>query len=310
LLQGVVIIFIVTIMIFFIMRALPGDPVIVYLGADALRNISQEEIEEMRHEYGLDKPVVIQYINWVADLLKGDMGTSVLNRTKVTAEISRALPRTIFLGLCSWVLSIILGIPLGTIAATKRGKAADTIVTFISNIGITAPVFWIGILLVLLFGLKLRWLPIQGYVSPSVDLGESIRYAVLPVVCLTLHPMCSIARQTRSSMLEVIRQDYIRTARSKGLRETAVILRHAIRNGIIPVVTLIGMNIRQIFGGAVLVESVFNVPGMGRLAITALKSTDYAVVQGCILVISIAVVLSSVLVDISYGWIDPKLRNM
>lgn len=309
LLQGVIILFIVTILIFFIMRALPGDPVMVYLGADALRDISQEEVESLRREYGLDKPVIIQYINWVKDLFHGDMGTSVLNRTKVSAEIGRALPRTLYMGVLSWILSIVLGIPLGIIAATQRGKRLDTVVTFFSNFGVTAPTFWIGIMLVLLFGLKLGWLPIQGYVSPTDNFLESLRYAALPVICLTLYPMCAIARQTRSAMLEVIRQDYIRTARSKGLKENIVILRHAVRNGIIPVVTLIGMNVRQIFGGAVLIENVFNIPGMGRLAVTALKSTDYAVVQGCILVIAIAVVLSSVIVDISYGWIDPRLRN-
>lgn len=309
LMQSILVLFIVTIGVFTIMRTLPGDPVLVYVGDDAVRAISEEEIAALRHEYGLDKPVIIQYVDWVVDLLHGDLGISIIKQTSVASEIGRALPKTLYMGVWAWLFSIILGIPLGILAATKRGSKIDTAVTFFTNFGVTAPTFWIGILLILLFSVTLGWLPIQGYVAPADNFGESVRHLILPVVCLTLYPMCAVARQTRSAMLEVIRQDYIRTARAKGLKEWSVILKHAVRNGIIPVVTLVGMNVRQIFGGAVLIEKIFNIPGMGNLSVNALKSADYAVVQGCILIIAIAVVISNVVVDISYGWIDPRLRN-
>ncbi len=308
LIQSFILVLLVTILIFFVMRALPGDPVLAYIGSESLKGITPEEIAQVRHQFGLDQPVIVQYVKWIAGIAQGDLGKSIIYQTPVLDEIGRALPRTLFMGAFAFVISIILGIPLGIIAAVRRGKWIDTVATFIANFGVTAPTFWIGILLVLLFGLNLGWLPIQGFVSPLDNLGQSIRHIILPVVCLMLYPMAAIARQTRSSMLEVIRQDYIRTAWSKGLTEKNVILRHTVKNGIIPVITLIGINIRQIFGGAVLIEKIFNIPGMGRLSVDALLSADYPIVQGVILVVATVVVLSSLLVDISYGWIDPRIR--
>jgi peptide/nickel transport system permease protein len=250
----------------------------------------------------------VLYVNWLVDICRGDLGRSVIKRTSVNQEIGRALPRTIYLGSAAFVLSIILGIPLGIVAAIRRGKWEDTLCTLIANTGVTAPIFWVGIILILIFGYYLRWLPIQGWVSPGENLGDSLRHILMPVICLTVYPMASVARQTRSSMLEVVRQDYIRTAWAKGLNEHQVILKHAVRNAIIPVITLIGMNIRQIFGGAVLIETVFSIYGMGKLSVDALFSSDYAIVQGVILVVAVVVVLSNLVVDLSYGWIDPRIR--
>jgi len=184
----------------------------------------------------------------------------------------------------------------------------DTVVTFFANIGICAPIFWVGILMIYLFGLYLGWLPIQGYTSPFENFSLSIRQAVMPVICLAFMGLAGNTRQTRSSMLEVIQQDYIRTAWSKGLNERTIIMRHALKNGIIPVVTLAGMGIPHIFGGQVLVETIFSIPGMGRLAVDALFSYDYAVVQGTILVVATIVVLCNLIVDISYGWLNPRVR--
>ena len=308
LIQAVLIIILVTIIIFFAMRFLPGDPVLVYVSGDTLISSSPEQIEAIRHEFGLDQPIIVQYIAWVGDVFQGNLGKSIILRSSVNDEIASALPKTLYMGSIAFVLSIILGIPLGIIAAVRRGKWVDTLSTFVANIGVTAPVFWVGIILVLIFGLYLHWLPIQGFVWPEENLGKSISSIVMPVACLTLYPMATIARQTRSAMLEVVRQDYIRTAWAKGLSERVIIIKHAARNGIIPVVTLIGLNIRQIFGGQVLVEKVFNIPGMGRLSVDALFSQDYAIVQGVILVIALVVVLANLLVDISYGWIDPRIR--
>ena len=308
LVQAISIVLLITLIVFFVMRALPGDPVLVYVGKDALTAATPEQIAEIRHEFGLDKPVVVQYFTWLGDIAHGDLGRSIINRDTVDEEIGRALPKTLLMGGMAFILSIIFGIPLGIVAAIRRGKWPDTVATLIANLGVTAPVFWIGIILVLIFGLYFGWLPIQGYVSPLEDLGDSIRHLIMPVACLTVFPLAAVARQTRSAMLEVVRQDYIRTAWSKGLTERQVILKHAARNSIIPVVTLIGMNIRQIFGGQVLVETVFNIAGMGRLSVDALFSADYAIVQGVILVVAMVVVFANLLVDLSYGWIDPRIR--
>jgi peptide/nickel transport system permease protein len=250
----------------------------------------------------------VQYINWLGDICRGNLGRSVIHRTSVNEEIGRALPKTIYLGSAAFILSIILGIPLGIVAAIRRGKWIDALSTLVANLGVTAPIFWVGIILILVFGYYLRWLPIQGWVPPTENFGKSLLHILMPVICLTVYPMASVARQTRSAMLEVTRQDYIRTAWAKGLNERQVIMKHAVRNAMIPVITLIGMNIRQIFGGAVLIETVFSIYGMGKLSVDALFSSDYAIVQGVILVVAVVVVFSSLVVDLSYGWIDPRIR--
>jgi peptide/nickel transport system permease protein len=306
--QALGIIFLVSIMVFSLMRALPGDPVLVYVSQNEVNSATPEQIEKLRHEYGLDKPVIVQYVMWLGDISRGDLGRSIIKHASVNEEIGRALPKTMLLGSCAFVLSIILGMPLGIMAAIRRGKWEDTLATLTANLGVTAPVFWIGIVLILIFGYYLRWLPIQGWVDPTENLGESLRHIIMPVICLTVYPMAAVARQTRSSMLEVIRQDYIRTAWAKGLNERQVIFKHAVRNAIIPVVTLVGINIRQIFGGQVLIETVFSIYGMGKLSVDALFSSDYAIVQGVILVIGAVVVISNLVVDLSYGWIDPRIR--
>jgi peptide/nickel transport system permease protein len=299
----------VTILIFLVMRLLPGDPALVYVSRDSLTTATPEQIEAIRHEFGLDQPIYVQYAKWLGDVvLHGNLGQSIMFRTSVNNEIGRALPKTLYLGSIAFILSILLGVPLGIVAAVRRGKWPDTLATFFANVGLTAPVFWVGILMILFFGLQLGWLPVQGFTSPFDDLGKSLSQAVMPVVCLTIYPMAAVARQTRSSMLEVIREDYIRTAWAQGFSEKTVIFRHALKNSLIPVITLIGVNIRQIFGGQVLVEKVFNVPGMGTLSIDGLFSQDYAVTQGVILVIATVVVITNLVVDLSYGWIDPRIR--
>jgi peptide/nickel transport system permease protein len=309
LIQAIIVIVLVSVIVFAVIRFLPGDPVLIYLTKDTYSNTNPAQINALRAEYGLDKPVIIQYINWMGDVLRGDLGRSIHYRTTVNSEIATALPITLSLSFVAFFLSIILGIPLGIIAAVRRGKWQDTVSTFLANLGISAPQFWVGILLILLLGFYLHWLPLYGYTSPFEDIAEYILHIIMPVICLVVYPMAAIARQTRSSMLEVIRQDYIRTAWSKGLTEREIIMKHAARNAIIPVITLAGMNIRQIFGGQVLVETVFNIPGMGRLAVDALFVQDYAIVQAVILVTATAVVFTNLLVDFSYGWIDPRIRQ-
>ncbi|MBX5436544.1 MAG: ABC transporter permease [Alicyclobacillaceae bacterium] len=305
LVQAVIVLFIVTVIVFLIMHLIPGDPAQIMLGSTA----TQEQIDALRHQMGLDKPLVVQYFLWLGNVLHGNLGTSIFYNQPVTQLLAVRLPITLQLGLYSLVVSLILGIPAGIIAAVKRGTFIDSIVIFLSNAGVAIPVFWLAILGVYVFSLKLGWLPVQGWVSPFENFGEGVRYLVMPVLVLATLPLSSFARQTRSSMLEVIRQDYIRTARAKGLKENVVILRHALRNALIPVITLLGISLAGIIGGAVLVEQVFNIPGMGRLLVQAILGKDYILVQGSVLIIGAIVVLINLATDIAYTYVDPRIKG-
>jgi peptide/nickel transport system permease protein len=299
---------IVSLIVFFAMRILPGDPILLLMSSDQLDKISLEEVERIKHEYGLDKPIILQYFDWIGGLARGDLGQSLIQKEAVMIEIKRRLPITLHLGLLSTLLAVIIGVPAGIISAVRRGKWADTVVTILANIGITIPVFWLGIMLIYVIGLKLGWLPLYGYTSPFENLWLNSKEIIMPVFCLSIFSVASNARQTRSSMLEVMYQDYIRTAWSKGLRERVVIMRHALKNGLIPIVTLIGMQFRFVIGGSVLVETVFNIPGIGRLLVNGVLAHDYPVVQAVILLLSLVVVFSNLIVDLAYGWLDPRIR--
>jgi peptide/nickel transport system permease protein len=307
-LQGLLIIVIVTFIVFIVIRLLPGDPILIYLAEEQVEQLTQEQIDAARREFGLDKPMMVQYVDWISGLFRGDFGTSIFYRDKVINLIAERLPVTMHLGFLAFCVSTFCGISAGIIAALRRGTWIDTVTTSLANLGITIPVFWLGILLIYFFGLKLRLLPIHGYTSPFDDFWLSARQVIMPVFCLALGSMAGLARQTRSSMLEVLRQDYVRTAWAKGLKERVVVLRHVMKNGLIPVITVIGFQVRMIFGGQVLVETVFNVPGLGRLLVSATFGQDYVIIQSGILIVAILVVVSNLVVDISYAWIDPRIR--
>jgi peptide/nickel transport system permease protein len=307
-LQAIIVIFLVTIIVFFSMRLLPGDPILMLMTQDQLQNMTMEQVNILRHENGLDRPMIVQYFDWMGGLFTGDLGKSILLREPVSKEIFRRLPTTLYLGLLSMLLSIVIGIPAGVISAVRRGKWVDNVVTLLANIGITVPVFWLGIILIWFIGLKLELLPIHGYTSPFDDFWKSARQVIMPVICLALFGLASNARQARSSILEVMGQDYIRTAWSKGLRERMVIIRHALKNGLIPIVTLLGMGFSFIIGGSVLIETVFNIPGIGRLTVNSVQGHDYPFVQAIILIIALVVVVCNLAVDLSYGWLDPRIR--
>jgi peptide/nickel transport system permease protein len=290
------------------MRLLPGDPIRMIITASNTESFTEEQITLVRHEYGLDKPLVIQYFSWIGGLLHGDMGDSILQKVPVSDEIIRRIPITFHLGILAFIIGLVIGIPAGVISAVRRETWLDTLVTTLSNLGITVPAFWLGVLLMYFFGLYLHWLPVMGYTSPFTDFWLNTKQLVMPVFCLALFPIASTARQTRSSMLEVMHQDYIRTAWAKGVKEQAVIMRHALKNGLIPIVTLAGMGVPMIVGGAVLIETVFNIPGMGRLAVTSVLNQDYPYVQGIVLIVSAAVLLVNLIVELTYGWLDPRIR--
>ncbi len=308
LMLGVVILLLVTLLVFLAMRLLPGDPLIIFISQSQVEVYSPEQLAELRHEYGLDKSLPMQYISWIGNILRGDMGKSIVLGQDVGYLISKRLPVTIYFGALSFIVSAFLGIIFGVICALRRGKWIDSVVTVLANIGITLPAFWLGILLMFVFSLTLHWLPTGGYVPPTESLGQSLRAAIMPVICLSLFSIASLTRQTRSAMLEVVSQDYIRTAWSKGLRERVIIYRHTIKNAMIPVITILGLQVGLIFGGSVLIETVFQIPGMGRLLANSLFSHDYQIVQAGTLVIAVVVVLSNLIVDISYGWFDPRIR--
>ena len=308
LMLGVIILLLVTMLVFLAMRLLPGDPLIIFISQSQIETYTLEQLAELRHEYGLDRSLPMQYISWIGNILRGDMGKSINLGQDVGYLISTKLPITIYFGVMSFIVSAFFGIIFGVICALRRGKWIDSVVTVLANIGITLPAFWVGILLMYLFSLMLHWLPTSGYVSPTESLGQSLRAAIMPVICLSLFSVASLTRQTRSAMLEVVNQDYIRTAWSKGLPERVIISRHTIKNAMIPVITILGLQVGLIFGGSVLIETVFNIPGMGRLMAESLFSHDYQIVQGGTLVIAVVVVLSNLIVDISYGWFDPRIR--
>jgi peptide/nickel transport system permease protein len=306
--QAVVVILLVTVLVFLLVRALPGDPVEILVTQSLAQTETLEQIESLRHELGLDRNVAVQYFDWLGHAIQGDLGKSVLNRYDVSAEIGRRLLITLELGLISFVIGLVVGPLLGIVSALRRGKWLDSVVTMIANLGITAPPFWIGIIFMYVLGLWLKILPVYGYTSPLEDLAKNLQQSVMPVLVLAMFPVASAARQTRASVIEVMRQDYIRTAWAKGLSERVIVVRHVLKNALMPVVTLQGILLRNIIGGSVIVETVFVVPGMGKLLVDAIQSQDYTVIQGVILVVAIAVVIANLIVDILYGWLDPRIQ--
>ncbi len=301
---ALIVVMLVSFISFMLLQLIPGDPALTMLGLEA----TQEQRDTLRAELWLDRPVMVQYGHWLGNFITGDFGKSVMYREDVGSLIAKRLPITLHLATLSMVLCIIFGIPAGIISAIKRGSALDQVIVVLANTGVAIPVFWLGIMGIYLFGLRLGWLPIQGYTSPFEDFWKGTRQLVMPVVCMAVVNLALVARQTRSSMLEVIRQDYIRTARAKGLTERAVLSRHALKNALIPIVTLLGMSISHMFGGSVLIETVFNIPGMGRLLVRSVFDKDFVIVQAVVFIIALVVALSNLLVDISYGWLDPRIR--
>ena len=274
------------------------------LGADA----SKAQIEALRKELWLDRPVVVQFAHWLSRALRGDLGISIMYGDPVIDIMADRIPITLYLSMVAFVLSTFLGIVVGIVCAVRRGGILDQMLSLLASMGLAIPVFWLGIVGIYLFGLRLGWLPIQGWTSPFDNFGSSVKHMVMPVVLLAVPGIAVLARQTRSGMLEVLHQDYIRTAYSKGLSERTVVLGHAFKNTLIPVVTLLGLQVRILVGGSVLVETVFNIPGMGRLLVAGAFSKDFLVVQGGVLLIGTIVCLANLIVDVSYGWLDPRFR--
>lgn len=287
-----------TLIVFLLMSVAQGDPARTLLGAE----VSQEAVDALREEMGLNDPLLVQYGRYILGVCRGDLGTSYKSQAPCSEEILARFPNTVKLAVAALLLTIIIALPLGVIAAIKQNTFFDGFCMVVSMLGMSMPIFWLGLLLMLLFALRLGWFPVSG--------ADGFKALVLPSVSLAFQSMASVARTTRSSMLEVVRQDYIRTARAKGLPERTVIVKHAVRNGLVPTVTVIGIQLGHLLGGSVLVETVFAWPGIGRLMIQSIQSRDIPMVEGCIILFALIYALVNLLVDLIYAAVDPRMRTL
>ena len=301
---SVAVVFLVSVISFTLVHMLPGDPAVLALGSEA----SEQDIATFREKYYLNRPVVEQYFIWISDTLRGDLGDSITYSRPVLTCLAERLPRTISIGLPALILSSLLGILCGIISAIRRGKFIDNLITFVSTIGLGAPQFWLGIVGIYIFGMRLGWLPLSGYVAPTENFGQYIFYGVMPILILSFSLLASVARQTRSNMLEVINQDYIRTARAKGLPEKVVIYNHALKNAMIPIVTYVGGAIPGLFAGAMITETVFAWPGIGKVFLDSIGKRDYLFMMGFTMFLAVLTMLGNLLSDLLYGAVDPRIR--
>lgn len=314
----------VTIVVFLFLHLIPGDPARVILGERA----TPEALEQVREELGLNDPLYVQYFRFLGRLLRGDLGRSIVSNTRVSRELATRFPATIELAVAAMLIAVVVGVPAGIISAARQYSLFDHVSMIVALLGVSMPVFWLGLMLIWLFALELRWLPMSGRLDVTIDLRtitglyvfdsiltcnlaalkNSLAHLVLPGLALGTIPMAIIARMTRSSMLEVMRQDYIRTAHSKGLAERTVVIKHALKNALIPVITVVGLQFGFLLGGAVMTETIFSWPGVGRLAFDAIMNRDFPVLQGSILLISCVFVFINLLVDVAYAYLDPRIH--
>ncbi len=292
-------------MVFFLLRMIPGDPVIQMLGPE----YTPEAAEALRQKLGLDEPVLTQYIRWMSNLARGDLGGSIASGETVADAIKSGVPKTASLTLVSFLIALSIALPAGIVAALQRNKPVDYIASFIAFIGVSMPSFWFGIILILVFAVNLKWLPAIGYSEIAEDgVGEWFKRLILPGLAIGAGYAAILMRFVRAGLLEVLSSDYVRTARAKGVRERAVIVRHALRNALIPVVTVAGIQLALLLSGAVVIETVFSIRGLGRILVGAIFDRDYPIVQGVILLISVVFVLANLIVDVLYTFLDPRIR--
>ena len=294
----------VAIFVFLLLRLTPGDPAAILAGDAA----TPEQLEKIRTSLGLNEPLLTQFITWAGHLAEGDLGISLISNVPVTDLIAQRIWPTINIAVMTIILAVLIAVPMGVLAAWRHRTWTDYAVMAFSVLGFSIPVFVIGYLFIQVFSLQLRWLPVQGYTAPSQDFGKFLTRAILPCLTLATIYIALIARMTRASMLEVLGEDYIRTARAKGLREKAVLFRHALRNASVPILTIIGTGFALLISGVVVTESVFNIPGIGRLTVDAILARDYPVIQAMILLTSAIYVLINLMIDVAYSFLDPRIR--
>ena len=295
--------FLVTVIIFTLIRLSPGDPILVFAGEER----DPATLDALRHEYGLDQPLPLQYVVWLQHAVQGDLGRSLRTRQPVVEAIAERLPKTIELGVTALLISISVGLTVGTLAALKRNSPIDLVATGFTIAGVSLPNFYLGLILILVFALAVRVFPPGGYADFAENPVDNLKRLVLPAITLATASTAVNLRQVRSSLLDVLSQDYLRTARAKGLRERAVIYGHAMKNGLIPVVTIFGLQVGALIEGAIITETIFFWPGVGRLAVDSINGRDYPVVQAIVLMSALSFMVTTLLVDILYAWLDPRI---
>src|SRR5213593_3159330 len=295
----------VTAGVFLLLHLTPGDPIDVMMAESVDATVK----ENLRRELGMDRPLYIQYAAWMGRLLQGDLGRSIRNREPVVENVSRRIRPSLQLAVLAMAISLLIAFPIGILSAVRRNTPVDGVGTTFALFGICMPNFLIALLLIFLFGVTLRWLPISGYTDPLEDPVNGLRSLTLPAITLGLALAAVITRTLRSSLLEALSEDYVRTARAKGLSEWRVIWSHVLKNALIPVVTVLGLQLGTLIGGAVITEYVFALPGVGRLVVDAVFARDYPLVQGVVLLIAVGFIVSNLVVDVLYGWIDPRIRH-
>ena len=324
LLIAIPILFGITLVVFLMLHEAGGDPAELMLGLHA----DPASVAKLRHQLGLDKPLAVQYLDFLRGALHGDLGRSYQSNTPVTHEVLSRFPATVELAVAAMLIALVIGFTMGTLAATRRHSLFDYSSTLVALAGVSIPTFWLGLILIIVFGLWLRWLPIAGRIDPRIGLSPSvhfvivdslvhgnwpvftdaIKHLILPAITLAGWPAAIIARMTRASLLDTLGQDYIRTAEAKGLRERVIVVRHAFRNALIPVLTVVGLEFGSLLGGAVVTETVFAWPGVGGLTITAIDNRDYQIVQGVVILLGAIFVILNLAVDLLYAWLDPRIR--
>lgn len=294
-----------SIIVFVLLRAIPGDAAAILAGDES--SMSSVEIDELRTELGLNDPLVVQYLNWAGDLATGDLGSSLFTNRPVTESIIKRLPVSVELGMMAVIFAVMIAGPLGILAALRQEGIADQVLRFISILFLALPNFWLGTMVIVFSARWFGWIPPVGYSSLIDDPLRNLQQFILPAIILGTSLAASLMRMMRSSLLEVMREDYIRTARAKGLSESRTVLRHMLQNAMIPVVTVFGLQVGVIIGGTVIIESIFNLPGMGRLVIDTINRRDYPMVQGLILAFGLSTLVINLLTDLSYAWLDPRI---
>ena len=296
-----------TVLVFVLIRLIPGDAITVWVGQEG--SMPPAVQETLRRMFGLSDPMYQQYLTWLGNVLRGDLGYSFRSRLPVLPALLQALPYTLELAFGATIISTLIAVPLGVLSAVRRNSTTDVLARILALVGLSMPTFWIGVLLILLTSTAFHWLPSLTYSGLLQDPGNNLQQMFMPCVTLALPLMGVVMRMTRSSVLEVLEQDYVRTARAKGISQRRVLLRHALPNAAIPIVTVLGIQLGQLLGGAVIVEQIFGVPGLGTALISSITQRDYPVVQGAILITGLSFILVQLLVDISYGYLDPRVQR-
>jgi len=289
---------------FALVHVIPGDPALVIMGGEG----TPQAVEELRRQLGLDRPLHVRYLEWLGQIARGNLGESLYNKTRVSEELVWRMPTTLALVALALVFSVAIGVPAGLMSAAFRNSWIDHAARLLTLVSLSLPSFWLGLMLIILFSLWLDLLPIVGYEPITRGFWKAVPYLILPSLSLGTYLAALLTRLTRSSMLEVLNQDYVRTARAKGLRDRAVLMRHALRNALIPIVTVIGINVGILLGGSAVIETVFVLPGVGQLVVRSLYNRDLPVIQGLILYVAVVYVLVNLLVDVLYTYLDPRLR--